>query len=117
VFRSGWAAVLTRPADDDAPSGPAQLEVLAASDATPSLADVTLPWLPLRSPVLLPSDDEWVPRRWRELAVEMMAAPLGADGTAVLVGRSGGPVFRRSELLRLAHLTGLAATVAHLPPV
>ena len=45
----------------------------------------------------------------------MMAAPLGEDGTAVLLGRSGGPVFRRSELLRLAHLTGLAATVARLP--
>ena len=27
---------------------------------------------------LLPSDADWVPQRWQELAVEMMAAPLDA---------------------------------------
>ena len=74
------------------------------------------PWLPLTSPVLLPSEDDWVPERWREMAIEMMAAPFDGSGTAVLLGRSGGPAFRRSELLRLAHLTGIAATVAQLPP-
>ena len=108
VFRSGWAVVLS-PAGGD-------VTVLAASDAAPALEGIALPWLPLRSPVLLPSDGDWVPGRWQEMAVEMMAAPLDAEGTAVLLGRSGGPVFRRSELLRLAHLTGLAATVAQLPP-
>jgi ACT domain len=108
VFHSGWAAVLVSPT-------PGRVQVLAASDAAPALEGVPLPWLPLSSPRLLPSDGDWVPARWQELAVEMMAAPLGEDGTAVLLGRSGGPVFRRSELLRLAHLTGLAATVARLP--
>lgn len=107
VFRSGWAVVLAGSAD--------QLTVLAASDAAPSLEGVRTPWLPLTTPLLLPSEGEWVPRRWQEMAVEMMAAPLD-PGTAVLLGRSGGPVFRRSELLRLAHLTGLAATVTRLPP-
>ena len=109
VFRSGWALVLSR--------GGTEVTVLAASDAAPSLGSMTLPWLPLRSPLLLPSDAAWVPERWQEMAVEMMAAPLDTEGTAVLLGRSGGPAFRRSELLRLAHLTGLAATVARLPPV
>jgi hypothetical protein len=109
VFRSGWAVVL-------AGTG-AETALLAASDAAPSLEGMVLPWLPLSSPLLLPSEAEWVPERWQEMAVEMMAAPLGTEGTAVLLGRSGGPVFRRSELLRLAHLTGLAATVARLPPV
>jgi len=108
VFRSGWAVVLAGTSPD--------LAVLAASDAAPALEDVALPWLPLATPLLLPSDADWVPLRWQEMAVEMMAAPLGHDGTAVLIGRSGGPAFRRSELLRLAHLTGLAATVARLPP-
>ena len=107
VFHSGWAAVLCRAA-----AGPV---LLAASDAAPSLDGVPLPWLPLASPLLLPSDADWVPQRWQEMAVEMMAAPLD-PGTAVLLGRSGGPAFRRSELLRLAHLTGIAATVARLPP-
>jgi hypothetical protein len=34
-----------------------------------------------------------------------------------VLGRSGGPAFRRSELLRLVHLTGIASAVAELPPV
>jgi hypothetical protein len=108
VFRSGWAVVLSGPGTD--------ARLLAASDAAPSLEGVRLPWLPMRSPLLLPSEGDWVPQRWQELAVEMMAAPLGDEGTAVLLGRSGGPAFRRSELLRLTHLTGIAATVARLPP-
>ena len=106
VFHSGWAVVLD--------AGP-DAEVLAASDAAPSLAGVPLPWLPLTAPVLLPSEGAWVPERWQALAVEMMASPVGPT-TAVLLGRSGGPAFRRSELLRLTHLTGIAATVARLPP-
>jgi hypothetical protein len=72
--------------------------------------------MPIPGPRLLPSDDDWVPERWREMAIEMMAAPYGGPGCAVVLGRSGGPAFRRSELLRLAHLTGIATTVASLPP-
>ena len=105
VFHAGWAAVVQ-----------ADGEVLAASDAAPALEGLALPWLPLSSPLLLPSEDDWVPERWQEMAIEMMAAPFGTPDTAVLLGRSGGPAFRRSELLRLTHLTGIATTVAHLPP-
>jgi hypothetical protein len=139
VFHSGWATVLApapeptsgrfagRPVGSsvsrsagrsagraDPPAGTATM--LAASEAAPTFDGVPLPWLPLTSPLLLPSDGDWVPSRWRELAVEMMASPLDDAGTAVVVGRSGGPAFRRSELLRFAHLTGIAATVARLPP-
>lgn len=135
VFHSGWATVLA-PASEPASGRPAARSggrtagrpaeraggpagtatVLAASEAAPTFDGVVLPWLPLASPLLLPSDGDWVPARWRELAVEMMASPLDGAGTAVVVGRSGGPAFRRSELLRFAHLTGIAATVARLPP-
>jgi ACT domain len=110
VFSSGWAAVL-----EAGPAGGAP-EVLAASDGAPSFQGVALPWLPLSGPRLLPSEEDWLPERWQEMAVEMMAAPYGDGGAAVVVGRSGGPAFRRSELLRLVHLVGIAATVAHLPP-
>ncbi|MEX5717655.1 ACT domain-containing protein [Geodermatophilus maliterrae] len=110
VFHSGWAAVL------QATDG-GGCEVLAASDAAPTFDGVHLPWLPLSSPRLLPSEDDWLPERWREMAIEMMASPFGDPGTAVVLGRSGGPAYRRSELLRLTHLTGIAASVAHLPPV
>ncbi len=109
VFHSGWAIVLSGAGD-----GPC--EVLAASDAAPSFDRMTLPWLPLTSPRLLPSEDDWLPDRWREMAIEMMTTPFGSTRTAVVVGRSGGPAFRRSELLRLVHLAGIAASVAHLPP-
>jgi hypothetical protein len=109
VFHSGWAAVL-----DCAPG--AGWSVCAASDAAPAFEGLELPWMPLTGPRLLPSDDDWVPERWREMAIEMMAAPYGGDACAVVMGRSGGPAFRRSELLRLVHLAGIASTVTHLPP-
>jgi hypothetical protein len=108
VFHSGWAVVLSAVGDS--------WEVAAASEAAPNFEGLTLPWMPLPSPRLLPSEDEWLPPRWREMAIEMMAAPYGGPGCAVVLGRSGGPAFRRSELLRLAHLTGIATTVATLPP-
>ena len=109
VFHSGWAVVLA--------CGPDSWEVAAASDAAPAFEGVPLPWMPLTAPRLLPSDDDWLPERWREMAIEMMAAPYGGPGCAVVLGRSGGPAFRRSELMRLAHLAGIATTVASLPPV
>ena len=109
VFHSGWAVVLS--GDGEGPC-----EVLAASDAAPSFDGMTVPWLPLRGAQLLPSEEDWLPERWREMAIEMMAAPFGSPRTAVVIGRSGGPAFRRSELLRMVHLIGIAASVAHLPP-
>jgi hypothetical protein len=110
VFHSGWAVVL----QGDGPDG---CQVLAASDAAPAFEGLPLPWMPLARPQLLPSEDSWLPERWREMAIEMMAAPYGEERTAVVLGRSGGPAYRRSELLRLVHLTGIAATVTHLPPL
>ncbi len=109
VFHCGWAVVLGVREDGS-------WEPVAVSDAAPSFEGLSLPWLPLTGPLLLPSEEDWLPERWREMAIEMMAAPFGARGSAVVAGRSGGPVFRRSELLRLAHLTGIATTVSALPP-
>ncbi|TFV68763.1 ACT domain-containing protein [Blastococcus sp. CT_GayMR20] len=109
VFHAGWAVVLSAVGDS--------WEVAAASEAAPNFEGLTLPWMPLASPRLLPSEDDWLPPRWREMALEMMVSPYGGPGCAVVLGRSGGPAFRRSELLRLAHLTGIATTVATLPPL
>jgi hypothetical protein len=108
VFHSGWAVVLE--------AAGAGWDVAAASDAAPRFEGLTLPWMPLPAPVLLPSEADWLPERWREMALEMMASPYGGPGCAVVLGRSGGPAFRRSELLRLVHLTGIATTVTSLPP-
>ena len=114
VFHSGWAVVLSAVGTSASDASP--WEVAASSDAAPTFDGLRLPWMPLPGPCLLPSDEEWVPERWQEMAIEMMAAPYGGPGCAVVLGRSGGPPFRRSELLRLAHLTGIATTVAALPP-
>ncbi len=109
VFHCGWAVVL-----DCGPGG--SWEVRAASDAAPSFEGLALPWMPLTGARLLPSDDDWLPERWREMAIEMMAVPYRGDACTVVLGRSGGPAFRRSELLRLVHLAGIASAVVHLPP-
>ena len=108
VFHGGWSVVLETDVGG--------WHVTAASEAAPAFEGLTLPWMPLHSPRLLPSEDAWLPERWRDMAIEMMAAPYGGPGCAVVLGRSGGPAFRRSELLRLAHLSGIASTVVVLPP-
>lgn len=126
VFHSAWAVVLSAGRHSEGQhsqgrhsgpgSGATSWEVAAASGAAPAFDGLTLPWMPLPAPLLLSSDEKWLPERWSEMAIEMMAAPYGGPGCAVVLGRSGGPAFRRSELLRLVHLTGLATTVATLPP-
>jgi hypothetical protein len=108
VFHGSWSVVLEATGDN--------WRVTAASEAAPAFEGLPLPWMPLHSPRLLPSEDDWLPDRWRDMAIEMMAAPYGGPGCAVVLGRSGGPAFRRSELLRLAHLAGIASTVVVLPP-
>lgn len=115
VFRAGWALVLEQ-------VGPADVRVRAASVGAPDLGgdDVALrervsvapPWLPLPAAVALAPDPAWAPPRWDDLGMELAAAPLGGPYTALLVGRPGGPRFRASELDRLAHLAGLAGTIA-----
>jgi hypothetical protein len=52
-----------------------------------------------------------VPDAWQLLGTELAVAPLGAEAV-ILLGRPGGPLFRASEVLRLAHLAAVTATVA-----
>ena len=99
VFRAGWALVVS-------PEGE------LASAGAPSLQGVALPWLPLAAPRRMGSREGWVPSRWNDLGIELAVAPVGSPDTAVLVGRQGGPQFRASEVLRLAHLAGITATVS-----
>lgn len=105
VFRAGWALLL----DLDG--------VLAASAGSPDLAGVTLPWLPLTTARRMDTKEQWVPERWDILGTELAAAPVGSHDRVILIGRPGGPRFRASEVLRLAHLAGIAATVIASVPV
>ncbi len=99
VFRAGWALVL-----EDG-------EVHATSAGAPDLAGVALPWLPLTTARRIDAGEGWIPERWNALGTELAAAPVGLATRVILVGRPGGPRFRASEVLRLAHLAGIASTV------
>jgi hypothetical protein len=103
IFRAGWAVVVRRTGDG--------YRVEAGSSAAPVLDGVPLPWLPLAKAHVLEAEDDWVPASWQHLGTELTAAPLGTPERAVLLGRPGGPAFRGGEVLRLAHLTGVAATI------
>lgn len=108
VFRAGWAVLLRHE------GGAAAL--LHESPGAPDLDGLSFPWLPLpsarRMGAGVSEDESWIPERWDVLGMEMAAAPVGSPHVVVLVGRPGGPRFRASEVLRLAHLAGIAATVA-----
>jgi ACT domain len=104
IFRAGWAVVVRF--DEHGPL------VEAASTAAPELAELDLPWLPLSRAQVLDPTARWVPADWGVLGTELAAAPLGDPDRAVLVGRPGGPAWRPAEILRLAHLAGIAVTVA-----
>ncbi len=89
--------------------------MIASSSAAPEIvaAEVEqVPWCPMKSPTLLDPEADGVPPIFALLGTEVMGAPLGDPRQVVLVGRGGGPPFLRSELLRLAHLVGIAGTVA-----
>lgn len=111
AFRAGWALV----AQVRGPGTGPDILAVAASAGAPSTDGLVLPWLPLDGPRALDDDDEDLPEAWRRLATRLAAVPLGSD-RVVLVARPGGPSFRHSELLRLAHLAAIAATVANDTP-
>lgn len=110
VFRAGWAVLVTATQDAERAA-----VVLHASPGAPDIEGLTLPWLPLANARRLDVGEQWVPERWNVLGMELAAAPVGSPEQAVLVGRPGGPRFRASEVLRLAHLAGIAATVSLQP--
>lgn len=109
IFRASWAILVGSRTKGSPPA------VLAASAAAPEIPEgdiESIPWWPLPTPAVLDAEADNGPPILSALGTEMMAAPMGEPRQVVLVGRAGGPVFLRSELLRLAHLVGIAATVA-----
>jgi hypothetical protein len=103
IFRAGWALVAVRDGD--------RSYRLAESAAAPETRAGDLPWLPLERAVVVDPAVHWVPEPWSALDTELAAAPLRPGARAIVVGRPGGPVFRPSELARLAHLAGIVTTV------
>ncbi|MDQ6651096.1 MAG: amino acid-binding protein [Actinomycetota bacterium] len=114
VFRAGWALCM-KTDGMNVPGG--AVTVLHASAGAPDPSGISFPWLPLTSARRMGHHEDWVPDRWDVLGMELAAAPVGRPDRDVLVGRPGGPRFRASEVLRLAHLAGIAATVGQLTAV
>ena len=52
-----------------------------------------------------------MPEPWTERGIELAGAPVNGPYQALLLARAGGPAFRPSELMRLAHLAGLAGSM------
>jgi hypothetical protein len=103
IFRAGWAIVAVREGT--------RAYRLAQSAAAPETVATDLPWLPLDRTIVINPEAQAVPLPWTALDTELAAAPMGLAPRALVVGRPGGPAFRPSELARLAHLTGIVATV------
>lgn len=103
VLRVGWCTV-TRLTD----SGP---ERIVGSPGAPETQSAETPWLPLERAQVLDATADWVPQVWRDMDTTLAAAPLGGPGTALVLGRPGGPEFRPSEVARLGYLAGIIATI------
>jgi hypothetical protein len=86
--------------------------IKAASDNAPREREFNTPWMPLATGRRFGWGEDWIPEAWTDRGVELAAAPLNGPYQAILVARAGGPSFRPSELMRLAHLSGLAGTIA-----
>jgi len=103
VLGVGWAMIFANGTDSP--------YRVVGSPACPEAQTVLSPWPPLRKPVALDVDGDWVPQSWRDMDTALAASPLGSDQRIVLIGRPGGPEFRPSEVARLGHMAGIVATV------
>ncbi len=103
VLRVGWCTVIRL-----AEPGP---ERIVGSHGAPETQAAETPWLPLDDAEALDGEAEWVPQLWRDMNTTLAAAPLGDPGTAIVLGRPGGPLFRPSEVARLGYLAGIVATI------
>jgi len=103
VLRVGWASVVRQ---DDA-----SVQRVAGSSGAPETPLERSPWLPLRHAVALDTSADWMPQLWRDLDTALAAAPLGDPGTALVLGRAGGPEFLASEVDRLGYLAGVVASL------
>lgn len=109
ALRSDWCVVLS--------SAEPRVRVLASSIGAPSMAEVTMPWLPLGGARRLPPAG-WMPSSWTEGPAaregqgkfELAAAPILDGRSATLIGRRSGPQYRNSELSEFELLARIASS-------
>lgn len=103
VLRVSWCTVLS--------NEPGTAWPMHGSSGVPETPPADFDFLPVRAAAEIDPEAPWVPQTWIDMDIKLAAAPLGAIGKVVLVGRPGGPDFRPSEVARLGYLCGILATV------
>jgi hypothetical protein len=98
VFRSDWALLARREQTG--------VVIADATSAAPRAEGVKEAWVPLQRPCRLSGPDV---EAWESTL--MIGVPVGSADVALVAGRRGGPEFLDSEVARLAHLAGLAASI------
>lgn len=118
AFRCSWAVVFdaTQPGSDSVAEHPA-VRRLAASYAAPPEGTCPVPDLPVAGARRVSPEEAWVPTDWRDRDNDLAVAACGSPYRLLLVARTGGPLFRASEVMRLAHLANLAGLSSRMASV
>jgi hypothetical protein len=101
TFRADWGMRLRHKGD--------HVVVVHRTSAAPESTTGHPDWWPAKRPQRLDLPPDWVASAEGTLVA---GAPLGGDKDLLLFGRRGGPEVLDSELARLGHLAGLAASIA-----
>ncbi len=93
---------------------------VSASSAAPPTGTCPVPDLPISGARRVSPEEAWVPVEWRDRDNDLAVAACGSPYRVLLVARTGGPLFRASEVMRLAHLAnlaGMSTAMAAVSPV
>jgi hypothetical protein len=93
---------------------------VSASGAAPPTGTCPVPDLPIAGARRVSPEEAWVPVEWRDRDNDLAVAACGSPYRVLLVARTGGPLFRASEVMRLAHLAnlaGMSAAMAAVTPI
>jgi len=115
VFNADWAVLLEQVDAGDVRVREASVgaPTLGGDDlGVPERVRLALPWMPLAAARPIGADEGGFPPRWQAVSMALAAAPVGHSQLVILLGRPGGPAFRGTEIERLAHLAGIAASLA-----
>ncbi|MDN5851801.1 MAG: ACT domain-containing protein [Actinomycetia bacterium] len=97
TFRADWGVAVERT--------DGVVHVVAATSAAPAYVEAMRDWFDIGAASALPHVEDW-------RSTVLAGAPIPGHDVVVVLGRHGGPEVLASELARLGHLAGLAATIS-----
>ncbi|HSP38903.1 MAG TPA: amino acid-binding protein [Frankiaceae bacterium] len=118
AFRCSWAVVFdARTPGTECVGEVPDVRRISASSAAPPIGTCPVPDLPMTGARRVSPEEAWVPADWRDRDNDLAVAACGSPYRVLLVARPGGPLFRASEVMRLAHLANLAGISAAMATV